>query len=244
LRCCHGDMEELIDTCARKAFSHVLVKCVDGASAYRRNAAANAYVCRRIREQGVQVIGLGFHYGRDPEAEAEAAVRSCLDLGHSIYVCNAEREFEADDGDERARRFVEAFSEYSAGRVALGLSAFALPSLHPRFPYRAFLDSCQFVMPQIYTVPSKRRPYLSDLVQYAERSACELAAFDRPVIPTLRAYAGDGVYDRAMITKQARQFLQSRSTSSFSAWNWWVWQGAEIHAPLWRLFDSVPAAKP
>ena len=239
-RCAHGDLERLIDAAREMPFDHVLVKCVDGTRAYAPNVQSNAYLCSRLHECGRQVIGWGFHYGRDPEAEAEAAVRSCLDLGHSLYVCNAEGEFERPDGAERARQFVEAFTEYAAGRVRLGLSTFALPSLHPCFPYAAFLDDpiCDVVMPQVYTVPSRRRPYLERLETYARRAKDELGVFGKPVIPTLRAYTGDGVFSWDDIVADARSFANSEVGRTLRAWNWWSWQSAERCQAIWRLLEA------
>lgn len=238
-RSCGGDVERLVEECLARRFGHVLLKCCDGARRYARNQALDGYVAGRLRAQGVQVLGWGFHYGRRPEAEAEAAVAACRELGHTIYVCNAEREFETARGAEKAARFARRFHDCCNGAIALGLSTYALPSLHPRFPYAAFLEHCAFIMPQIYTVPSRRWPMLASLREYLAWSDEALRAFAKPVIPTLRAYTGDGVFDWRVIAADARDFLDSEARARLAAWNWWVWQSAETNAPMWALLREA-----
>lgn len=237
-QCAGGNPEQLIAQCIRQHFNHVLIKCVDGAKPFTRNAGIDRAIVKRLRELNIMVAGWGYHYGRDPEAEALAAVESCQRLGHSIYVCNSEVEFENPDGPDRARRFIETFRKQADTSITLGLCTFALPSLHPKFPYAAFMDGdgvCDFIMPQIYPVPSRRHPFLSQLGPYAARAMEELSAFNKPVIPVLRAYAGDGVYDWSAMTDDAAAFLASPLAASLLAFNWWNWQSAETHRPLWEL---------
>lgn len=236
-RCCRGDMERVIDECQRMLLGHVLIKCVDGRKRYKTNATHDAYVIGKLRECGIHIIGWGFHYAKDPEAEAEMAVRACRDLGHTLYICNAEKEFEQRGGAQAAARFVAKFRELAGSQIELGLSTFALPSLHPRFPYDAFLNgenACRFVMPQIYTVPSRRHPFLQSLRSYWQKAQDELHAFSAQAIPTLRAYTGDGMFDWQAIADDASDFLASARSENMPAWNWWVWQSAETNRAMWR----------
>jgi len=251
-QCRGGDVAAIVAQCKQRHFSHVLIKCADGAHSFACNARADEALVRELRANGITVAGWGYHYGRDPEAEARNAVQCCQRLGHTIYVCNAEKEFEddnsakGDDASTRARRFIKAFREHGAG-IALGLCTFALPALHARFPWRAFLqdgNGCEFVMPQIYTVPSHARPYLAHLLSYAMRAEEELRAFGRPIIPVLRAYAGDGMNNWRQITEDARDFIHSEWTQKQKAYNWWMWQSAESNKEFWELVRNGIYVRP
>ena len=137
---------------------------------------------------------------------------------------------------------MKEFRFRSQAGARLGLSTFALPSLHPDFPYQAFLSGCDFIMPQIYTVPSRRWAFLRELHGYATEAVDQLNRYGRPVIPTLRAYTGDGLYDWRRIVEDARAFLATPLAQSLPAFNWWVWQSAERNVDMWRLLSATAQA--
>ncbi len=234
-----GRPERIAEEAARQGFSHALIKCADGARTYKTNAAAEGRLCRLLRERGIRPIGWGFHRGGEAARdEAAAAARRCGELGHDAYVLNAEAHWERGEaGAERMRVFLAEFRARTAGRVALGLSTFALPSLHPLFPYKAALagdGACDFALPQIYTVPGSRRPCLRSAIPYLSKALEELRVFSKPVVPTLRAYTGDGSFDWEEIARDARRFLAAAGSFAVDGWNWWVWQAAESYPDLWQ----------
>ena len=232
-----GKPERIAQDCARQGFAHGLIKCADGAADYAPNRALDHSVCRALRNRGVQAIGWGYHYGERPEAEAMAAAAACRRLGLRTYLLNAEREFERPGGADQLRRWIEAFRRELGQRAALGLSTFALPQAHPSFPYQTALSGeggCDFVSPQIYTTASKRFPFVQRAQTYWKESKAQLERFGKPIVPTFRAYLGDGVSDWGFVTREALAIAASARQWGAEAFNWWVWQSAQRHEPLWE----------
>ena len=242
-----GSVKRLVTDAVRMKFDHVLIKCCDGKSKYMINDHGDNRAVAALRAAGIQVAGWGYHYGGDPDAEAKIAVAMCRELSHDVYVLNAEREFETAAGGEKILRFIQTFRAQGGVNISLGLSTFSLPSLHGGFPYAKALvgaGACEFVLPQVYTVPSRRKPSLRTALTYLEEARRELAQFGKPVIPTLRAYRGDGLEDEEYIADDAIAFLEKAPTLGLPAWNWWNWPSGEGIPRLWAALAQYPNVAP
>lgn len=236
-----GDKKRIVADVIRMKFDHVLVKVADGARPYATNDAADDYVCAELEAAGVQVAGWGFHYGADPEAEARVAAQMCHQLRLSEYVLNAEKHFEKALGPEMVERWIRTFREEIGDRVRLGLSTFALPEFHSSFPYERALTmdgGAEYVMPQVYTVPSQKWPWLVMTLSYLQEAKKQLARYGKPILPTLRAYTGDGKFNIQEIEEDAIRFLDAAPTLDLPGWNWWVWQSAEKLPRLWAALAA------
>lgn len=238
-----------------QGFQHVLLKCVDGVSDYANNAALDNELARRLRRAGIACVGWGFGYGTNPAAEARRAAEMCKELGHTEYIYNAEIHYERkSDAGDRMREFLRVFREETGGAVTLGLSSFALPRFHGKFPYEEALaravsdEACDYFMPQIYCTQSKRHAFLRSPVEYLRKVTDQVRAFSKcPIIPTFRAYLGDGMGDWQGVRDDLKEFFEHVGEFDVTAFNWWVWQSAEDDPSTWKIlrdfqFPGSPAS--
>lgn len=244
-----GNPEKRVAEVLAQKFDHYFLKAQDGTRIYTRNDSKDNEIVQELRRAGVHVSGWMFGYNNAPKEEARRALERCADLYGRDYIYNIEKSVEEERGKEVVETFLETFRSEGGRNICLGGSTFSLPSLHPRFPYSALLDpvdGCDYIMPQIYTVPS-RFEYLDKTLTYLARSLHELAPFGKPIVPTLRAYKGDGRFDEELITNDAIVFMKEAvalvQAKMIAGWNWWVLQSAITMPRLWEAMREYPNAE-
>lgn len=151
---------------------------------------------------------------------AEMAALVCKKLNAKAFIVNAEKEFKEGTGARAAAAiFCSAFKERVDG-VDLILSTFAQPSLHSAFPYDAFLSYCDGFAPQLYG--SRPTMQMIEAKKLADRFKVDL-------IPTFRAYLGDGIEDKDFVVENLKRchLALEEPSLGITAWNYWHWQSVE-----------------
>lgn len=239
---CGGSAEALAHRADELGLGHVPFKVLDGED--RRNAdfVFAQRAAPLLRARGIDLIPWGYWYGpesqshpAEPQEAALALFRAAEDLGARDAIVNAEKEFKRTDGEGWAREFVDEFRGLAAGRVALWLSTFALPRLHGDFPFAGF-RYCDGIFPQCYG----SRP----LEQWREAKRDLGALGFQEVIPTFRAYLGDGIDNENKVINDLRDWSARVTAGDERArCNWWVWQSAQNSAGMMREIGACPGAR-
>jgi hypothetical protein len=150
-QCESGDPAAILKMAQAAGLSHVIVKVADGTRPFGIDSAGNdftASVVYKLRNAGIAVWGWHYVYGNDPAGEAKTAVLRAQFLGLDGYVVDAEQEYKQPGKDKAARQFMSTLR--SALDIPLILSAYRFPEYHPEFPWSAFLEFCDYHMPQVY----------------------------------------------------------------------------------------------
>lgn len=101
-----------------------------------------------LRQNQIRTAAWGYAYlDRAPIKEAQVAAEACHLYEPDFYLIDAEAEVEGNTGG--AKMFLNELRPAVAG-LPLGLNTFWNARQHPDFPWSAFLDSVDFVCPQVY----------------------------------------------------------------------------------------------
>lgn len=183
-----GGNASAIATIAKNAgFSHVLIKIADSSYAYNvdKNTGVDLIppVVDALRAKGILVWGWHYVYGYNPQGEAAIAISQCKKYNLDGYVVDAEIEYTQSGREAVARSFMSAVRA-GLPSTPIALSTFRWPSYHRNFPYAAFLEKCDYNMPQVYWMKAHNPVY--DLTKSFE----EFKAMSpyRPMIPTGPAF--------------------------------------------------------
>jgi hypothetical protein len=243
--CERGDPNAILAEAQMADLSHVLIKVADGSNTYnydkQRRIDLAAPVVRLLKNQGMQVWGWQYVRGDDSLSEARKAIQRINELSLDGFVVNAEVEYKQPGKDVAARKYMSELRNALPDMV-FALSSYRFPAYHPQFPFRDFLNYCDYNMPQVYW-------------QGAHNPAAQLTKSvrefqnmqpSRPVIPTGSAYAYGGWQPTA---DDIQNFLQTAKQLGLSAANFWSWDYCRQHLPhLWDKvrdfpWPSTPAAK-
>lgn len=152
-RCEDGDVEQIAMQAQDAGLSHLVIKVADGTFAYNYNHDKKIdYVPRLVqalRNRDISVWGWHYIYGQHPEMEAAQAIKRVNQFSLDGYVINAEAEFKFPGKAGSARIFMGDLRQ-GLPNTPIALSSYRFPSQHKNFPWPAFLDSVDFVMPQVY----------------------------------------------------------------------------------------------
>jgi hypothetical protein len=240
--CERGDATAIAAKAKGAGLSHVLIKIADGSRLYNVVDGVDLLppVLRACKDAGIEVWGWHYVRGDNPIGEAQLAVRRSQQLGIDGYVIDAEAEYQSLGKAYAATRFVR---ELRAGlpKLPIALSSYRFPARHRQLPWSAFLEACDFAMPQVY-YEDAHNP-----AQQLEMSVDQYMALRpaRPVIPTAPAY-GRGSW-RPTAQELAIFFSKARELG-LSAANVWSWDVASrpAYQDLWRAVAQFdwPATPP
>jgi hypothetical protein len=185
----------------------------------RRDISYFESIAPLLRAEGIEPCPWVYITPEDAREQGERFRRLCDELGAKVAIVNAEIEFERDaTSDLSALQWLEGFDNKSTG-TTLGLSTFAQPRRHSRFPYENFFPDCKFFSPQCYgTYPVKQ---LEGANEWAKGMNIECW-------PCLRAYVGDGIDNKAEILRTTSDAL--RRCDSLGLPNVMFWQQKTIQA--------------
>ena len=193
-RCEGGAPEAIAEKAAAAGLTHVLLKVAERTFAYgldRHGRDLVPPVAEALRQRGLQVWGWHYVYGEKPVEEARIAVQRAAQLGLDGYVVDAEAEYRQPGRSAAARAFMSTMRAGLPSHVPVALSSFRYPSLHRQFPWRAFLEQCDLVMPQVYWEQA-HNPAQQLARSVGEFGNAELVGQVRPVFPTGAAYGSGG----------------------------------------------------
>jgi hypothetical protein len=222
---------------------HMLIKVADGCDDMPGQIGA---LVDALHQEGVQAIGWQYIY-RGNIAEADVAVRKCSALGLDAFVVNAEKEFDRPGMGDEAYHYMAWLRSGLGDDFPIGLSSYRYPAVHVLFPWREFLEQCDFVMPQVYWISETddAAPVRNlDLMLSQHKALYHNLGISRVIIPTGAAFSEHGW---VATSTQVRKFLQHIELLAESeslilyACNFWEWWEARVNNPsLWPVIDLYP----
>lgn len=180
-----GDAEAIADKAVRADLTHVLIKIADGREAFGDPNSKRAVV-NALRNRRIQIWGWHYVYGNDPADEARVAIEQIKALRLDGYVVDAEHQYKQPGKSAAAREYMTDLRR-GLPSTPIAFSSYRYPSYHREVPWAAFLEKCDYNMPQVYWEQAHNpEEQLRRSVQ--EFANTRLVGFNRPVIPTGSAY--------------------------------------------------------
>lgn len=227
-RCEGGNVQAIVSRAKDAGLTHVLVKIADGSSAYNVDLATP--LVEALKNEGVQVWGWQFVYGREPFEEAGIAAHRVKVLALDGFIVNAEVDYK---GKYAAASAYMGELRRSLPDAPIGLSSFRYPRYHPTLPWTEFLSQCDYNFPQVYWLKNDNP---------AEQIDSTIAQFQnvypaRPIIPTGAAYEEFGWRPTPA---HLQEFLSHAREIGIPAVNFWSWDyaGSSAGRDLW---DTIAA---
>jgi hypothetical protein len=187
-RCEGGDPQKIAKVAAAAGLDWVALKVADGAYPSNRDPdrahlSLLPPVVDTLRAAGLKVWGWQYVYGDDWCGEAAVASRQAGALALDGFIIDAEAEYKRPGRDAVAARYLDQLRAEHPG-LPLALSSYRYPTLHPEFPWDAFLSRVDRNMPQVYWEGAH------DPVEQLERSVAEFdaRAIRRPLVPVAPVY--------------------------------------------------------
>ncbi|MCC6146891.1 MAG: nuclear transport factor 2 family protein [Anaerolineaceae bacterium] len=234
-RCEGGNAEAIANAAQAAGLTHILIKIADGPLPYNKDKTTGRDlvppVVQSLRNRGIRVWGWHYIYGANPTGEAQIAIHRVQELGMEGYIIDAEVEFKQPGMDAAARRFMNDLRS-GLPNLPIALSSFRFPTYHPQFPWKDFLDKCDYNMPQVYWQAAHNAG------AQLQRSVREFQAITpyRPVIPTGPVYkAGDWAPAPADVV----EFMDTARALNLPSANYFEWYyGRTSLRPVW---DAIAA---
>ncbi len=156
-QCEKGDPEKIAQAASESGLSHILIKIADGGFPYNVDKDKRVdyvpNVVKALRARNISVWGWHYVYGNYAKQEAEIAISRMRQLKLDGYVVNAEGEYKIPGRSVNARIFMSTVRD-GLGNLPIALSSFRYPQTHREFPWQAFVERCDLVMPQVYWMKS------------------------------------------------------------------------------------------
>lgn len=233
--CDGADPARIADRARRARLSHVLIKIADGGYwdynvDEERELDLVPPVLKALRDIGVEVWGWQYVRGDRPLTEAERGIKRIGELDVDGFVVDAEHEYREWSKERAAHTYMSELRE-AFPDLPMALSTYRYPRSHPALPYDAFLEYCDYAMPQVY-FEQKHNPeeqLLRSVDQYMQLKQA------RPVIPTAPTYSRG---EWKPTPEEIHRFLQRAKDSGLEGANAWSWDYATREAHL-DLFEAV-----
>lgn len=231
-RAFEGNPGKIADAAKQAGLSHVLIKVADGIYNYNITNGVDMVppLVAALRARGISPWGWQYIYGSNPTFEARRAVERTKQLGLDGFVVNAEAQFKAKDMDKPAKAYMQELRR-GLPNFPIALSTYRYPTVHYTFPYNAFLEYCDYNMPQVYWVGSMN-PAQQLQKSYNEYQSLK---FKRTIVPTGAAYA-EGNWSPSPL--QLYDFMQAARALKLPAANFWEWQTAYVKPELWNAVSG------
>jgi hypothetical protein len=222
--CEGGNVNSIADQAQASHLTHVLIKIANGVASSNVDTGTGfdhvPGLVQALHLRGIQAWGWHYIYGANPLGEARKAIERIQQLNLDGYVADAEAEFKQAGKEAAARTFMTEMRRVYPS-LPMGFSSYRYPSYHAAVPYRAFLEKCDYAMPQVYWEQSHNPGVqLSKSVQ--EYSAIYPY---RPVIPTGPAYKTGGW---APTEADIKEFLDTAVGLNLTAANFFSWDACRV----------------
>ncbi len=233
LNCEGGDADAIANKAEAAQLTHVLIKIADTRYPFgydRNNNDLVPAVSQALKNCGMQVWGWHYVKGSDPAGEARVAIARTREVQLDGYVIDAEHEYKWRGKDAAARLFMTELRQ-ALPNHPIALSSYRFPTYHRELPWAAFLEKCDFNMPQVYWEQA-HNPGAQLERSVSEFADTRLVGHARPVIPTGSAYGAGGWVATA---EDQRRFYQKALKLGLSAANTysWDWSTSPGHHNLW-----------
>jgi len=235
--CEGGNAAKITEVAQAANLTHVHIKIADGPTAYNIEKTSGvdlvAPVVKSLHANGIQAWGWHYIYGYNPVGEAQIAIQRYSQLNLDGYVIDAEVEFKQPGRDTAARKFM---SELRSGlpNAPVALCSFRFPSLHQQFPWTAFLEKCNFNMPQVYWegVHNPGAQVRRCVQEFQNLSPV------RPIHPVGPVYKSSGWVPTQL---DEIEFLDTILALGLKSVNYFAWDyGRSILSSLWDTIAQFP----
>lgn len=183
--------DEWVEKFLAMGIEWIAVKVADGVNSFNlRPKSGGGWIddilgpfILEARQAGIRVLGWQYVYGYNPMSEADKAAQRINKFDLDGFLIDAEKQYigkptQASQYSKSLRSLVPD--------VPIALSTYRFPSLFPAFPFKQFLEYCDFNAPQVYWNKGKAMEELNkSFEQYYEIKPL-------PFIPAGRAYYGEG----------------------------------------------------
>jgi len=235
--CEKGDVKAIADLAVKAGLSHLLIKISDGIVDYNVDRTTKTdlvpALVDELRARKIAVWGWQYVYGYSPTGEADKVVQRVQKLNLDGLIVNAENEFKQAGMDKAAWAYMKRIRT-ALPELPIGLSSYRYPSLHRQFPWRHFLEFCDFNMPQVYWMGANNPG--DQLVRCVREFQAITPA--RQIVPTGSAFR-QGNWSAA--SQEVEQFLQVAQSLNFNAANFWEWGNTRLHLPaVWDTISRYP----
>lgn len=235
---CEGGTPQAIASRGKSAgLGHVIVKVCDGPAFFNGQRGLTTdlvpSVVDALKQAGLDVWGYQYVYGKDPVREAEIAITRSNLLGLDGFVIDAESEYKT-AGATAARAYM---SRLRTGlKIPITLASYRYPKSHPDFPWAAFLEQCDFNMPQVYWEgahnPAQQLQWSYD--QFA--NAAYVGVVKPMLAATGAAYANPGLKPPWVSTAaDITEFLTKAKAMGLQGASLWSWE----HLSQLGLWEAV-----
>lgn len=237
--------QEAVQRAKEAGIEHVIVKIADGEEAYPipetdpdgKREKATSDLIAALRGGGLSVWGWTFAYGQgaDVEKQATRLAERARHFDLRGLVIDAEdvgqRKWSIPGGATRAREYMshvrEALSDYQG--VVLGFTSYRFIRYHPTFPFAAFVEDCDVVMPQIYWITRGEGDAIGNLRRSYEEYREHFP--DKLFMPVGAAYgegygSGTDHYFWSATPRQIHRFMDQARAMGFPAVTFWSWEHA------------------
>jgi len=233
--CESGNAANIAAVAHAAGLSHVHIKIANGINPYNIDTSLAAdlvpAVVSALRGYGIQVWGWHYVYGDDPAGEARIAVTRVKQLGLDGYVIDAESEYKQPDREDNAILYMNQLRQ-GLPSLPIALCSYRYPKLHSEFPWKAFLNYCDYNMPQVYWEQA-HNPEAQLRTSVSQFQA--LTPF-RPIIPTGPVYRAGGWEPT---DADLNEFMNTAKSLNLSAINYFAWDyGRSILTNLWNTVSS------
>lgn len=237
LECEKGDANAIASVAQKAGYTHVLIKAADGNHTYNVDSTTGADlvapVVRALHARGIQAYIWHYVYGYDPLGEARIAIQRVRELNADGYVIDAEAEYSQAGRATAASQFMSALRA-SLPNFPIALSSYRYPSYHPLLPWQAFLEKCDYNMPQVYW-EQNHNP--GDQLIRSVREFQAITPF-RPIVPTGSAYTAGSW---APTVDDVVEFLQTAQSLNLSGANFWEWSNCRKYlSSVWNAIQNYP----
>lgn len=232
-QCEGGNAASIANVAKAAGFSHVLIKIANAGTAYNFDKVNNVDlippVVDALRSKGIKVWGWHYVYGYDPLAEARIAISQTKKYALDGYVIDAEQEYKLAGRDAVARTFMTELRK-GLPSTPVALCSYRWPSYHPQFPWTAFLEKCDYNMPQVYWMSAH------DPAAQLQRSLDEFKKITpfRPITPTGPAFSENGW---APLPSEVQSFLVKARALGMTAANFFSWDDSRAKLPA--VWDTI-----
>lgn len=230
--CEGGDIEAIAARASERGLQHLLVKIADGVGPFNvhngRDLATE--LTRACQGRGIEVWGWQYIYGRMAATEAVTAARRVRETGVTGFVINAESEWKVPGMGAHATNYTRILRHEIGQQFPVCLSSYRYPNFHREFPWREFLEDCDFALPQVYWMGATDAGAQLRLTMQRYLKLYSQIGLTRPVIPTGAAFAEHGWTAQPA---EVQEFLETAVSLGLPAANFWEWG---------RTSRAVPAA--
>lgn len=151
--CEDGDPERIAALVESGGLSHLIIKVADGDRINNVGQKSNQNqipsIINTIKAHNISTWGCQISYGSNPEEEAKIAIKCIKELNLDGFVIDAGAEYKHKGGAVKASVYMARLRQ-ALPTLPIALSSFKFPTQHQSFPWHAFLDECDLVMPKVF----------------------------------------------------------------------------------------------